>query len=169
MLKILKKLFPQKITQLVYFLEKDDAVDPVKLGITKSGTELRIGKFVDQGYSVHELIYNDEIVYSGKIFKKVHLLKLIDKYGSYAIGDCITAEKYRGKNIYPYTLQMLSKEMFKKKEELFILVSPENKASIRGIEKAGFSLYCKINTIRIGVFYTFKKIIFYPNYLTLSK
>lgn len=169
MLKILKKLFPQKIAQLVYFLKKDDAIEPIKLGIDKSETELRIGKFVDQGYSIHELICNEEIVYSGKIFKKVHLLKLIDKDGSYVIGDCTTAKKYRGKNIYPYTLQMLSKEIFKKKEELFILVSPENNASIRGIEKAGFSLYCKINTIRIGVFYIFKKIILYPDFLNQSK
>ena len=70
------------------------------------------------------------------------------------LGNCWTSEKYRGKGIYPYILayscNYLRNEGFSR---VIITCDPTNIASIRGIEKAGFSLVKKItSTILLNTF-----------------
>jgi GNAT superfamily N-acetyltransferase len=61
------------------------------------------------------------------------------------IGRCETHAEFRGKNIYPVALQHLVKGALEKGvRRCFITTSPTLSASIRGIEKAGFSFAGKL-------------------------
>lgn len=62
------------------------------------------------------------------------------------IATCYTAPDFRGNNIYPVVLQHILKYAANKNmSRVYISSAPKNVASIRGIEKAGFT---KISTIR---------------------
>nr|WP_199000979.1 hypothetical protein [Flavobacterium sp. ASV13] len=102
---------------------------------------------------------NDKIIHNSYVFKSLHILKLIDKKGP-AIGDCFTIDQYRGQSIYPFVINKIANEIIANgKPEVFILVNSNNKNSIRGIEKAGYSLHSKIVAKRFLFFYFNKKII----------
>jgi len=60
------------------------------------------------------------------------------------IGECYTNETYRGKNIYPFALCYLSTLAERHNKIPVLTCNSKNKASIRGIEKAGFKLLGKI-------------------------
>ena len=64
------------------------------------------------------------------------------KRGEAQIGPCFTKQDFRGQGIYPAVLKLiLSSGKYK---GYYMLVRDDNAASIRGIEKAGFS---KIGTV----------------------
>lgn len=66
------------------------------------------------------------------------------------IGHCQTAGRYQGKNIYPAVLQHIIRYAFENgKKRCFGSSSPSGKASIRGIEKAGFSFVCQKRRFRL--------------------
>ncbi len=75
------------------------------------------------------------------------------------IGDCYTNNKYRGKGIYPTVIRRVLKQ-FIPKNNVYMLVSPENIPSIRGIEKAGLQLIGRLKCLRIGPVFLQKKIIY---------
>ncbi|MGA2173316.1 MAG: GNAT family N-acetyltransferase [Sedimentisphaerales bacterium] len=57
------------------------------------------------------------------------------------IGFCETNREFRGKNIYPAVLQYIVRYALENnKKKCFVSTIPSNIASIRGMEKAGFSL-----------------------------
>lgn len=55
----------------------------------------------------------------------------------YEIGPCYTDPKYRGNGIYPAVLRMI---ISSESGNGYMLVRPDNKPSIKGIEKAGFAI-----------------------------
>jgi len=66
------------------------------------------------------------------------------------IGRCETHPEFRGKNIYPVVLQHIVRHVFaRNKKKCFISTDPKNIASIKGIEKAGFSFVWKKRKIRL--------------------
>jgi L-amino acid N-acyltransferase YncA len=66
------------------------------------------------------------------------------------ISSCDTHPESRGKNIYPAVLQhIVGYATAKNKKRCFISTAPTNLASIKGIEKAGFSFVGKIRQIRL--------------------
>ena len=66
------------------------------------------------------------------------------------IGRCDTHPEFRGKNIYPVVLQHIVRyAAAKNKHRCFITTAPELVASIRGIEKAGFSFVGKNRKFRL--------------------
>jgi hypothetical protein len=80
------------------------------------------------------------------------------------IGDCLTYTAYRGRNIYPHVLRYIAADLEKRKvcKKVFILVSPDNKPSIRGIERAGFYLLARIQGKKILGFLLNKNIVRTP-------
>ena len=88
------------------------------------------------------------------------MLKLIKKSGP-TIGDCYTRPDYRGKSIFPFVLNYITKEIFAedKKKEVFMIVNQDNLSSIKGIEKAGFRKCASIQTKRWLWFYFDKNIV----------
>ena len=50
-------------------------------------------------------------------------IKILKKRGTPVIGDCFTENKYRGRSIYPFMLQYVSKKIFEEDHnEILILV-----------------------------------------------
>ncbi|AUP79544.1 GNAT family N-acetyltransferase [Flavivirga eckloniae] len=152
-MNLLKKLIPKRIEQLVYVLNKNEELPSLKIGFNIEESLITNNYNSKKKKTKHQLLINQDIVYTSNTFEKVHFMKSINEYNSLVIGDCFTYKNYRGLSIYPFMLQKVAKEMFQKVNKIFILVSPENAASIRGIEKAGFTLLYKVSTIRVGVFY----------------
>lgn len=74
------------------------------------------------------------------------------------IGDCKTIPEYRGKGIYPLVLCYIANDLQKKNisTKAYVLVSPDNKALIRGIEKANFHFMGHLTAKRIFGLYTNK-------------
>ena len=77
------------------------------------------------------------------------------------IGDSQTLEPYRGRGLYRRVLQHIVQTMFQvidkqprsssyPSHEVYILVSPANVPSIRGIEAAGFQRLARLQGWRIG-------------------
>ncbi|MCA0350300.1 MAG: hypothetical protein LCH35_13690 [Bacteroidetes bacterium] len=101
-------------------------------------------------------------VHQSYLFKSIDILKLIHKKGP-VIGECATISEFKGKSIYPYVINYIAKkELFEKKtDEVFITVNANNLASIKGIEKAGFTLKSSIKAKRFLVFYFQKQIKIY--------
>ncbi len=67
------------------------------------------------------------------------------------IGYSHTLPTYRGKSIYPCVLNYILHDLRTRNisSNAYILVNPENKASIRGIEKVGFELVAHLKGLRI--------------------
>jgi RimJ/RimL family protein N-acetyltransferase len=73
----------------------------------------------------------------------------IDEAGSVGIYDCYTLPAHRGKGIYTDTLvRLLSGAQQEGARSAFIAVDPENRASIKGIERAGFTARYKLSRSR---------------------
>ena len=136
------------IDLLIYRMKTDDIIDLpiIPFQIDKGNTKTGKTRFsiTDKGVFVHESF----------LFTKLHVLRLFKKNGP-AIGDCVTAVAYKGKSIYPFVINYIAKKALVENEtsEVFILVTPENLSSIRGIEKAGFKLYSKVKAKRFLLFY----------------
>lgn len=57
----------------------------------------------------------------------------------YEIGPCMTCPKFRGKGYYPTMLRYICSTVGSQKTTFYMIVDEENSASIKGIEKAGFT------------------------------
>ncbi len=143
--KIRKYLKVVHIDVLVYRMTKADAVQLPEIGFTVSETsENRKLK-----YSITE---GDTVVHNSFVFPKLRVLQLLGKSGP-AIGECVTNPDYRGKSIYPYVINLAARNELQKFPEVFIIVRPDNPASIKGIEKAGFRFHAHVLAKRFLFFY----------------
>ncbi|WP_412465127.1 hypothetical protein [Flavobacterium mekongense] len=96
----------------------------------------------------------NKVIHESFLFEKLFVLRLIGKTGP-TIGDCRTVEAFKGKSIYPYVINHIAGvEILKNhRKEVFIIVSPTNLSSIKGIEKAGFQLHTKVKAKRFLFFH----------------
>jgi len=110
------------------------------------------------------IINNNKKIHQSYLFKEINILKLIHKKGP-AIGECSTNAEFKGKSIYPYVINYIAyKELYENNtEEVFIIVNANNHASIKGIEKAGFSLRNSIKAKRFLWFYFQKEIKYFKS------
>ena len=69
------------------------------------------------------------------------------KKGDFEIGPCYTEDSFRGKGIYPAVLEHI---LCERVGNYYMLVREDNESSIRGIEKAGFSLVGEVQRDRLG-------------------
>lgn len=98
------------------------------------------------------------LVHRSRIFFKSHLLSNFGFTKPFlTIGDCLTDDRYRGRGIYPAVIRYIGAK-FSKEREVYVLVAPDNHASIRGIEKASFHLVGRIRCVRVLIFYVKKSI-----------
>jgi RimJ/RimL family protein N-acetyltransferase len=98
-------------------------------------------------------------IHESTLFKKIDILKLIQKKGP-AIGECVTIPEFKGKSIYPFVINYIAKkELFENQtKEVFIIVDANNISSIKGIEKAGFTLKSSVKAKRFLWFYFKRRI-----------
>ncbi len=82
-----------------------------------------------------EIVHYGRILYKGEKTREVRLGK-----GEAYIGPCFTVPDKRGMGIYPFALRNIVQEFFETGfEKIYIASDIYNKASIKGIFKAGFS------------------------------
>ena len=107
----------------------------------KNQTTYRIEK---DGCTIHE----------STVYNRLHFLGIIDKQGP-TIGNCFTHNDYRGHGIYPAMLNLITNKLLVEEKvlEVFVIVDVHNTPSIKGIEKAGFTLYATVKTKRFLFFY----------------
>jgi len=67
-----------------------------------------------------------------------------------SIGPCTTLAEYSGQNLYPYTLSQICKYLKgQNRRSVKITASRQNASSIRGIEKAGFTICGEAHYLRL--------------------
>lgn len=142
MKKLIKKLSPKKISAIVYSFPRgatnDIPVMPFELKVfsenRKSGMP-KMDKKLHSKNQCYAVVENGRIVHSTWLFENTLLTKQLGEYNVYTAGDSFTLEKYRGKGIYTNVLKAIVASCNK---DIFIYVEPNNIASIKAIEKAGF-------------------------------
>ena len=77
-------------------------------------------------------------------------LSLFQGEKSHYIFFCHTFSEYRGKNIYPYVLTQICKDVEKNSGVAFISTDIDNIPSQKGIEKAGFRRLCTLKYRNMG-------------------
>ncbi|MDN3204735.1 hypothetical protein [Algoriphagus sediminis] len=147
-MSLLSKIRPYQVDLLVFkvpeSLNPESAILPFP--VTEKAKDVFV--FEDKGKQAHK----------SKIFRGSRILKSFGyKTPILCIGDCETPEEYRGKSLYPKMLRYLYTK-FQNEAEIFILVAPNNMASIRGIEKSGAKKDARIKCLKIGPIYLNKEI-----------
>jgi hypothetical protein len=147
-IRILKKLKPQSIDMLVFKFDQEERMPDLP--------EVNGNKLLENEneFTIHE---KEVLVHRSRVFYKSNLLS---NFGFpeplLTIGDCVTNDNYRGKGIYPHVIKYLGSR-FSKGREVYVLVAPDNIASIRGIEKAGYTFVARLRAFRFLIFY-FRKL-----------
>jgi hypothetical protein len=146
--KFLKYFKVKEIDVLIYVMKRNAVADFPTLDFAIKNEQVSKNKkrfFIQvEGKVIHESF----------LFEKLFVLRLIDKTGP-TIGDCRTVEAFKGKSIYPYVINHIAGVEIGKhnREEVFIIVSPNNLSSIKGIEKAGFIIHTKVTGKRFLFFH----------------
>ena len=147
--KILRQFKPTSIDMLVFQYHTG--------GITSATPEVNGIKLQQNGneFTIQE---NDVLVHRSRIFMKSNLLANFGFKGRLlTIGDCMTDDRYRGKGVYPSVLNYLGGR-YAKERQVYVLVAPDNLASVRGIQKAGFTFKARLKAKRFLIFYLNKNL-----------
>jgi len=151
-MSFLKKFKPYQVDLLLFGLNKSERVIVPEFKLEYPITfDIKTATFLVKD--------GDVLIHKSKIFKRSLLLKSFGyKQPLMTIGDAFTNDKYRGKGIYPAVLERIVCKHLKD-TSLYLLVSPDNIPSIRGIEKAGFSKLASLKCLKIGPFYLNKQLV----------
>jgi hypothetical protein len=156
MIRYLKSLLPKRITAIIFINEpaknkevqlpdglKIEVYDTKKLsGINKIDSKL---KHNNKCYAVFD--EKGVLAHQSWIFKFKLLTWQLGFRNVLTIGNCVTTSSFKGKGIYPCVLQRIQKNYAPSK--IVIYCDPLNIASIRGIEKAGFTKMYQFSMKRI--------------------
>ena len=165
--RLRRAVLPSFVDELLYVARRGESLPAVQCGVPitfireeegppRSGL-LRLVSAL--GQRAPKIVYSGLVdglrVHTSLLFPKVRLPELFGFPANVpCIGACETAETFRGKRIYPCALQHIVRDVFERtpQEQVYILVSPLNAASVRGIELAGFSLLSRLRGWRFGPF-----------------
>lgn len=140
MIKIINAFKIEKIELLLYFFPNNSQVF-IKLNYDikfLNHKSREIVTIVDNSTLIHKsVIQFNSLLLNSFCFKKPYAL----------IGHCYTLDTYRGKGIYPAVINYLAKK-YSSQNTIYMLVSPQNQSSIKGIEKAGYQFLCKLKCNR---------------------
>lgn len=145
--RLLKLIKPTRIDMLLYDIDaatyEPQSLSKVPLTIEKSrgGSHTIYTGYVN-GTEAHRSLLFDHTRLPGQF-----------GYGHFpVIGGCVTPPDFRGQRIYPHVLNYIAQDVFSQGDtpKILILVAPDNHASIRGIERAGFQFVARLRGIRIG-------------------
>ena len=110
-----------------------------------------LGIFMNKGYAIFLIYYDNQIVHRSCIFPGYFRFPFMQKQ-DLQIGDTWTHPDHRGKGLATYALHEILRLRGKQGQSFWYIVEEENLASIRVVEKAGFSKVGRgIRTKRFGV------------------
>lgn len=149
MKKLIGRLKLQRIEAIIFSAEKDNTrksnkyILPANLFLhiysaKNKSRNTKVDKKLAAGNVCYSVI-NDKgiIVHQSWIFKKKLLTRQLGFKLAYTIGDCWTIPEFRGRGIYTFMLEYIKNDNLGKSIVIYCALS--NAASIRGIEKAGFT------------------------------
>ena len=109
--------------------------------------------FTRGNYRIIYVLDNKRIIHYTHVipyFWKFNFMKKND----FEVGPCWTDEKYRGKGIYKYVIQLAVEKFSKDNASFYMIVDEKNISSIRGIEKSGFVKIGKVKKSKLtGIYY----------------
>lgn len=106
-----------------------------------------IETFFGGTYVEYQLWRGDKLVSKAEVVSWIPQFTFMPKTGLH-IGPCVTVSDERGHGYYPYLLSHIVVDSFPK--ECFMIVSPNNLPSSRGVEKAGFRSFATGYKTRLG-------------------
>ena len=159
--EVLSAAGPTYIDHFLYISEESSRECPHRLSFPVSIKAFSVKHLsgvdgIDQRLTPHRLAYI--VFYFGQIIHQswVYLDAVMPaqfKFDSRVplIGDSYTDAMYRGHGIFPYALNYILKDLKDRQisDKAYMLVSPANDASIRGVEKAGFELLAHLRGTRL--------------------
>lgn len=86
-------------------------------------------------YLEYQLWRDNKIVSKAEVVSWIPQFPFMPKNGLH-VGPCVTMKEERGRGYYPYLLSEIVADNATK--DCYMIVSPNNLSSIRGVEKAGF-------------------------------
>lgn len=81
----------------------------------------------------------NKVIHTSYLIPKCYKFKFLG-INDFEIGPCKTAERYRGKGIYPSVLKYIISRNERISSEFYMIVDEKNVPSRRGCEKAGFDI-----------------------------
>ncbi len=143
---MLKRLLPLRIDELLYGMPVEEA-----LACEDPAFEVR-HEAAGRAKESYVVAIGGETAHRSWLHWSVRLPRRFGFDGSApVIGDCFTPERFRGRSIYPQVLRYIARDVARRASApVYILVSPANLASIRGIEKAGFRRLARLQGTRIA-------------------
>jgi hypothetical protein len=98
-------------------------------------------------YVEYQLWRGDKLVSKAEVVSWIPQFPFMPKNGLH-VGPCITMKDERGRGYYPYLLSKIVEDNSSK--ECYMIVSPKNVPSTRGVEKAGFRSFATGYRTRLG-------------------
>ncbi len=156
----LKKIYHQlklrRIDTLVYaFNLLKDTIPVIQTppGLTTERTE-KVNQTLFAG------LMDGNAVSKNYVYKKNLLSRQLGYTRMPLIGGCSTIEAYRGRGIYPFMLTQILQwhKNHITQPDIAIFVAPDNIASIKGIEKAGFRFVEHVTIYRLLGMCIYKKV-----------
>lgn len=147
----IRSLIPARIDQLLYLGQDKEATAPcqsaaaafpvTRYDLASPSGLAGIDNRLTQWAACYAVRVSGRVVHESWLRHDV-LLPSMAGYSRHVpvIGDCFTDPDYRGRGIYPYVLRYIAQDVCSRgvSDRVFVLVSPGNRSSIRGIERAGF-------------------------------
>lgn len=138
---LIKKIKFKKIESLVYSNKNNDIIEDTaikySLQIFKEGEKTNIHHVDNKKFYRAYVVFDEQkFVHVSCMFKNNLLAAQLGYKNAFTIGECVTSNNYKGQGIYPSVLKKIKADY--KNDQLIVFVQPNNLASIKGIEKAGF-------------------------------
>lgn len=95
-------------------------------------------------YHIHFLCLDGRVIHSAFVIPRCSKFPFLGE-GDFEIGPCHTDPAYRRKGCYQFMLAAVTSHPMYRDAGFYMIVSPNNRASVRGIEKADFE---KLGVVR---------------------
>lgn len=98
-------------------------------------------------YVEYQLWRGDNLVSKAEVVSWIPQFPFMPRTGLH-VGPCVTKTEERGRGYYPYLLNKIV--MDNSPKDCYMIVSPMNIPSTRGVEKAGFRAFARGHRTRLG-------------------
>ena len=107
------------------------------------------------------IVQNREVVHTSFVQFETSYKKLLNEANAAPlIGNCQTAQKHRGKGLYPYAINHCCHEIARRGgQRILISCAPDNVPSVSGIKKAGFVKVRRVKTLTVLTLFYCQKVI----------
>jgi RimJ/RimL family protein N-acetyltransferase len=147
--RLLRRLRPTRVDEWLYEMTAEDALalDNPDLEVQHRAVDGPTGR-----KETYIVTLDGQTAHRSWLFWSVRLTRQCGfDARAPVIGDCHTEERFRGRAIYPKVLRYIARDVAERgAAAVYVLVSPANLPSVRGIEKAGFRRRARLRGTRLA-------------------